>query len=133
MLCQAGRSNDLHKASGLENLFKPNAMKLASMAEVQPSLCNYPNPRAHWPKVSEAWGLAPISIWALKGATKYKRHDIVKLLDAEAIGPLRGPIRFLLAFPRPHEVPDLCALGLPQVHKLGYTSAIESKLPWRSV
>ncbi len=52
LLCQAGRSNDLHKASGLENLFKPNAMKLASMAEVQPSLCNYPNPRAHWPKVT---------------------------------------------------------------------------------
>ena len=58
-------------------------MKLASMAEVQPSLCNYPNPRAHWPK--EAWGLAPISIWALKGATKYKRHDIVKSLDAELL------------------------------------------------
>ena len=56
LLCQAGRSNDLHKASGLENLFKPNAMKLASMAEVQPSLCNYPNPRAHWPKVSEGLG-----------------------------------------------------------------------------
>ena len=122
-VCQAGRSNDLHKASGLENLFKPNAMKLASMAEVQPSLCNYPNPRAHWPKVSEAWGLAPISIWALKGATKYKRHDIVKSLDAEAIGPLRGPIRFLLAFPRPHEVSDLCALGLPQVKAAGLVQA----------
>ena len=46
LLCQAGRSDDLHKASGLENLFKPNAMKLASMAEVQPSLCNYNNSRA---------------------------------------------------------------------------------------
>ena len=115
LLCQAGRSGGLHKASGLENLFKPNAMKLASMAEVQPSLCNYPNPRAHWPKVSEAWGLAPISIWALKGATKYKRH--------EAIGPLRGPIRFLLAFPRPHEVSDLCALGLPQVKAAGLVQA----------
>ena len=69
LLCQAGRSNDLHKASGLENLFKPNAMKLASMAEVQPSLCNYPNLRAHWPKVSEAWGLAPISIWVYSPGT----------------------------------------------------------------
>ena len=124
LLCQAGRSNDLHKANGLENLFKPNAMKLASMAEVQPSLCNYPNPSAHWPKVSEAWGLAPISIWALKGATKYKRHDIIKSLDAEAIGPLRGPIRFLLAFPRPHEVSDLCALGLPQVKAAGLMQVI---------
>ena len=28
---------------------------------------------------------------------------MVKSLDAEAIGPLRGPIRFLLAFPRPHD------------------------------
>ena len=68
LLCQAGRSNDLHKASGLENLFKPNAMKLASMAEVQPSLCNYPNPR-------------------------------------------------------PHEVSDLCALGLPQVKAAGLVQA----------
>ena len=74
------------------------------MTCTRPAALNYNNPRAHWPKVSEAWGLAPISIWALKGATKYKRHDIVKSLDAEAIGPLRGPIRFLLAFPRPHEV-----------------------------
>ena len=71
----------------------------------------------------KAWGLAPISIWALKGATKYKRHDIVKSLDAEAIGPLRGPIRFLLAFPRPHEVSDLCALGLPQVKAAGLVQA----------
>ena len=37
------RSKDLAKASGLENLFKPKAMKLASMAEVQPSLCNCAN------------------------------------------------------------------------------------------
>ena len=103
------------------------------MTCTRPAALNYNNPRAHWPKVSEAWGLAPISIWALKGATKYKRHDIVKSLDAEAIGPLRGPIRFLLAFPRPHEVSDLCALGLPQVHKLGYTSAIENWFSWRSV
>ena len=72
---------------------------------------------------SEAWGLAPISIWALKGATKYKRHDIVKSLDAEAIGPLRGPIRFLLAFPRPHEVSDLCALGLSIVKAAGLVQA----------
>ena len=50
------RGGLLCKASGLENLFKPNAMKLASMAEVQPSLCNYPNPGAHWPKVSEGLG-----------------------------------------------------------------------------
>ena len=102
LLCQAGRSNDLHKASGLE-LPQPQG----ALAE------------GH----SEAWGLAPISIWALKGATKYKRHDIVKSLDAEAIGPLRGPIRFLLAFPRPHEVSDLCALGLPQVKAAGLVQA----------
>ena len=70
-----------------------------------------------------AWGLAPMSIWALKGATKYKRHDIVKSIDAESIGPLRGPIRFLLAFPRPHEVSDLCALGLPQVKAAGLVQA----------
>ena len=93
------------------------------MTCTRPAALNYPNPRAHWPKVSEAWGLAPISIWALKGATKYKRHDIVKSLDAEAIGPLRGPIRFLLAFPRPHEVSDLCALGLPQVKTAGLVQA----------
>ena len=71
----------------------------------------------------KAWGLAPISIWALKGATKYKRHDIVKSLDAEAIGPLRGPIRFLLAFPRQHEVSDLCALGLSIVKAAGLVQA----------
>jgi hypothetical protein len=29
-------------------------------------------------------------------------------------------------------VSDLCALGLPQVHKLGYTSAIENWFSWRS-
>ena len=35
-----GEAEDHSKASGLENLFKPKAMKLASMAEVQPSICN---------------------------------------------------------------------------------------------
>ena len=97
-----GEVEDHSKASGLENLFKPNAMKLASMAEVQPSLCNYPNPRAHWPKVSEAWGETLMSIWALKGATHYDKRTIVKLPDSDVIGPLRGPLLLWSAFPRPH-------------------------------
>ena len=57
LLCQAGRSNDLHKATAL--IEAPQGTG----------------------EVSEAWD-CPISIWALKGATKYK-HDIVKSLDAE--------------------------------------------------
>ena len=74
------------------------------MTCTRPAALNYTNPRAHWPKVSEAWGQAPMSIWALKGATHCNRRYPVKSLDSDAIGPLRGPIQFLLAFPRPHEV-----------------------------
>ena len=74
------------------------------MTCTRPAALNYSNPRAHWPKVSEAWGQASISIWALKGATHRNRRNLVKSLDSGAIGPLRGPIQFLLAYPRPHEV-----------------------------
>ena len=98
LLCQAGRSNDLHKASGLD-LRQPHGAQAVGLV---------------WRGES-----GDINQRALKGATKYKRHDIVKSLDAEVIGPLRSPIRFLLAFPRPHEVSDLCALGLPQVKAAG--------------
>ena len=72
---------------------------------------------------SVAWGLAPITIWALKGATHYKKRDTAKSLDVDAIGHLRGPIQFLLAFPRPHEVFDLCALGLSIVKADGLVQA----------
>ena len=68
------------------------------MTCTRPAALNYNNPRAHWPKVSEAWGLAPISIWAQKGATKYKRHDIVKSLDA--YWPSSRPDSVLARFPQ---------------------------------
>ena len=74
------------------------------MTCTRPAALNYTNPRAHWPSASAPWGQAPMSIWALKGATHCNRRNPVKSLDSEAIGPLRGPIQFLLAFPRPHEV-----------------------------
>ena len=74
------------------------------MTCTRPAALNYTNPRAHWPKVSEAWGQATMSIWALKGATHSNRRNPVKSLNSDAIGPLRGPIHFLLAIPRPHQV-----------------------------
>lgn len=43
------------------------------MTCTRPAALNYNNPRAHWPKVSVAWGQVPISIWALKGATHCNR------------------------------------------------------------
>ena len=39
-----------------------------------------------------------------EGGHSLQQGNSVKLLDSDAIGPLRGPIRFLLAIPRPHEV-----------------------------
>jgi len=93
------------------------------MTCTRPAALNYTNPRAHWPKVSVAWGQAPMSMRALKGATQCNRGNPVKSLDSDAIGPLRGPIQFLLAFPRPHEVFDLCALGLRIVKAAGLVQA----------
>ena len=39
-----------------------------------------------------------------EGGHSLQQGNPVKAHDSEAIGPLRGPIRFLLAIPRPHEV-----------------------------
>ena len=73
------------KSPRLHNHFDINAVMVASregacfvrragrMTCTRPAALNYTNPRAHWPKVSEAWGQAPMSIWALKGATHCNR------------------------------------------------------------
>ena len=104
------------KSPRLHQHFNINAVMVASREEAcyvrragrmtctRPAAMNYTNPGAHWPKVSEAWGQATMSIWALKGATHSNRRNPVKSLNSDAIGPLRGPIHFLLAIPRPHQV-----------------------------
>ena len=74
------------------------------MTCTRPAALTWANPRAHWPKVSVAWGEARMSIWALKGATHCRNRAPAKSPDSDSIGPLRGPFLLLPAFPRPHEV-----------------------------
>ena len=74
--------NDLHKASGLE-LHQPQG----ALAEGQCGL-----------------GTGTYVDMGPEGGHSQQQSNPVKLLDSDAIGPLRGPIQFLLAIPRPHEV-----------------------------
>ena len=77
-----GQVDDLHKARGLE-LQQPQG----ALAEGQCGL-----------------GTDIHIDMGPEGGHSLQQGDPVKSLDSDAIGPLRGPIRFLLAIPRPHEV-----------------------------
>ena len=73
------------------------------------------------------WGLGndDSNRWASMRATHCDMRTIVESPDPDAIGPLRGPILFYLAFPRPHEVFDLCALGFMIVKAAGLVQAFD--------
>ena len=123
------------KSPRLHKHFDINAVMVASregacfvrragrMTCTRPAALNYTNPRAHWPKVSVAWGQAPISIWALKGATHFNwatrsNNMILKLL---ALFEARSGSCSLS--PGHTRSCDLCALGLRIVKAVGLVQA----------
>ena len=147
---QAGRSNDLHKASGLDHDKPQGALAegqcglgtcsdadtgperghspkqtstrphkhfdindvmvvlceraylvrwAGRMTCTRPAALTMTNPRAHWPKVSVAWGHAQTSLWALKGAThrgKPAQGQVVLVVDYCCFGCLKPRARMPL-------------------------------------
>ena len=79
----------------------------------RPAALNCANPRAHWPKVSVAWGNCRCPNWALKGANNggspFPWNE----------WPSSRPVHLIPVHPTPHEAFGLCAVGLPQFKAAG--------------
>ena len=93
------------------------------MTCTRPAALNYTNPRAHWPKVSVAWGQAPISIWALKGATHCNRATRSNYLILTLLALFEARSGSCSLSPGHTRSCDLCALGLRIVKAAGLVQA----------
>ena len=123
------------KSPRLHKHFDINAVMVAShegacyvwragrMTCTRPAALNYTNPRAHWPKVSVAWGQAPMSIWALKGATHCNRATRSNYLILTLLALCEARSGSCSLSPGHTRSCDLCALGLRIVKAAGLVQA----------
>ncbi len=102
------------------------------MTCTRPADLNYTNPRAHWPKVSVAWGQVPISIWALNGATHSNRVTRSNLMILTLLALFEARFGSCSLSPGHTRSFDLCALRLRIVKAAGLVQAF-SLLYWLSI
>ena len=93
------------------------------MTCTRPAALNYTNPRAHWPKVSVAWGQTSMSIWALKGATHCNRATRSNYLTPTLLALCEARSSSCSLSPGHTRSCDLCALGLRIVKAAGLVQA----------
>ncbi len=93
------------------------------MTCTKPAALNYTNPRAHWPKVSVAWGQTSMSIWALKGATLCNKATRLNHLILTLLALCEARYSSCSLSPGHTRSSDLCALGLRIVKAAGLVQA----------
>ena len=93
------------------------------MTCTRPLALNYTNPRAHWPKVSVAWGQTSMSIWALKGATHSNRATWSNNMILTLLALFEARSGSCSLSPGHTRSFDLCALGLRIVKAVGLVQA----------
>ena len=108
LLCQAGRSNDLHKASGLD-LRQPQGAQVGDL--VRPGESEQEPNRAS------------------KRANSSASSDLTMSCLLYLVALIRGPLIDVATFPTPHEAYGLCAVRLPQFKAAGLVQVIRPARP----
>ena len=129
LLVSGGKSPRLHRHFDIDAVMVASregacfVRRAGRMTCTRPAALNYTNPRAHWPKVSEAWGQAPMSIWALKGATHCNRATRSNYLTPTLLALCEARLGSCSLSPGHTRSCDLCALGLRIVKAVGLVQA----------